>query len=231
LSAADALDQAAGQSSVAGDSFEWIAASVEAAGLAAEDAERKWNPFLDGLQKAPDIVDAVTAAFNELDEDLGQLDAFDDILDQFDRVAEAQKKAAEGGEAETRDYNREVRRLQGQIADFAQSLGNLPPKKLVEIEAAIRSGDIDILRATLDELTKDRWINVGVRGNPQQAFSSIGGTFSPTQATPIINNPNPAPTGGSTVDNRNITIIYPVGSTPTTQYIDSQTDYRRNGIR
>jgi methyl-accepting chemotaxis protein len=206
-----------------------LADSTRDVGDAASDAERQWNPFLDGLQKSPDIVDQVTAAFNGLDEDLGELDAFDDILDQFDRVEEAQKDAAEGGAAELRDYNREVRKLQGQLADFARGVENLPAKKLLEIEAAIRTGDLEALKTTLDDLTKDRFINVITRAAPQDAFSSLNASLNPATgtATPIFNNPS-GPSSSTVV---NQTIIYPVGSTPTLTYQNQLIDDRRNGAR
>lgn len=175
------------------------------------------------------VRDALDTAFGDLEGDLGALDLLDDIHDQFGEVQEAAEAMAEGGEDAARDYNREVRRLQGQLIDFLRTVENIPPDKQVEILAKIRTGDIATLEAVLDELTRDRFINIGFSGQTRQAFDAVNGVFTPGQApsAPIFTPAIPP----STIDARTINITYPIGSTPTTQFVDSQTDFRRNGIR
>lgn len=223
---ADLGDKAANSGPKIGD----MAGALEGARehLADLNQEFKDNALDEWAEAIQGVRDAIDDALGGLGDDLDELDTFDDITEAFEGIAEAQKNGKEG----TRDYNRAVRDLQRELLGLVETRDDLSANEKIEFAARIRQGDIDALKLVLDDLTKDRWINVGVRGDPQQAFSSIGGTFAPGQApTPIINGANPAPTGGGYVDNRNITIINPIGSTPTTTYIDTQTDFRRNGPR
>jgi hypothetical protein len=193
------------------------AAAVEDAGDAADDAAGKFNPLAEAVAA---VGEALDEAFSDFEEDINALDLLADIEEQFEEVADTSEKSA-------RDQQRDFRQLQSLIADYLQDLDGIPPDKKTEILAQIRSGDIETLRATLDELTKDRFISIGVTSPTQPGFESIGGTFSPTQATPIFNGVQSAiPSGPMTVINN-----YPIGSTPTTVYQDQQTYLRWNGPR
>jgi uncharacterized phage infection (PIP) family protein YhgE len=178
------------------------------------------------------VGDALDESFGSLEDDLGALDLLDDITDQFDKIAEAQKAATDP--QGVRDLNREVRRLQGLLLDYLRTVDDIPPDKVTEIIAQIRTGDIETLRATLDEITKDRFINIGIATKGIPLFNGANVNFNPAAGTiaPVINQtPTQAAIPSSPINNNNVTIIYPVGSTPTTQYIDGQIDLRRNGTR
>jgi hypothetical protein len=180
--------------------------------------------FEDGLRKAADTVNFLTSELGKLDEDLDTLDQLADIEEQFAKIAE--------GTDDIEDQQREVRRLTGMIADYVGTLDNIPTEKVSEIVAVLRSGDVERMRALLDDLTKDRFINIGITPAKQSAFESLNGRFSAGAApsAPIYTGVQSAIPSGY-VDNRNITVINPIGSTPTTQYIDGVTDARRNGTR
>jgi hypothetical protein len=115
------------------------------------------------------------------------------------------------------------------------SIDDIPPDKKVQIAADIQRGGVDELYRILGDLEKGVTVPVSFTTAPTPAFSSVNGVFVPGQApsTPIFNNPNPAPTGATSgyIDNSTTIINNPIGSTPTTQYIDGQTDFRRNGLR
>jgi hypothetical protein len=198
------------------------AAAIEATADEADEARTPFDILADAVQG---VRDALDEAFGDLEGDLGALDLFDDIQEQFEKVAEAAKEAndPEG----VRELNREVRRLQGQLLDYLRTVENIPPDKVTEIIAQIRTGDIETLRATLDELTKDRFINIGVN-TPTPAFTSVQALFAPGVApsAPTFNQasiPN--------YDMSTTIINYPIGSTPTTVNQDQQTYLRWNGPR
>lgn len=180
--------------------------------------------FAAGIQR---VKDAIDDAFGALDEDLDLLDLLDDIKDQFDAIAEAAKEAND--EEGVRNFNREIRTLQGQLLEMVRTRDDLSAKQQIEFVARIRQGDIDELHRVLDDLTKDRFINVITRAAPQDAFASLNTAvnFAAGTATPVFNGAS----GPVSTDARTIINYYPVGSTPTTVYQDQQTDFRRNGLR
>jgi hypothetical protein len=178
------------------------------------------------------VGDALDAAFGDLEDDLGALDLLDDITDQFDAVAEAQKNATDP--KGVRDLNREVRNLQGKLLDYLHTVDDIPPDKVTEIIAQIRTGDIETLQTVLDELTKDRFVNIGIATKGIPLFNGANVNFNPSAGTiaPTITPTQSAvPSGSMTTDARTIINNYPIGSTPTTQYIDGVIDVRRNGTR
>ena len=171
------------------------------------------------------VGDALDESFGDLEDDLGSLDLLDDIKDQFDAIAEAQDKATD--DKGVRDLNREIRRLQGQLLDYLRTVDDIPPDKVTEIIAQIRTGDIETLKQTLDDLTKDRFINIGIIGATNPGFTSSNFDFNPAAGTitPTFQGVQ------SAIPPSNVTIIYPVGTTPTTQFINGQIDTQRNGTR
>lgn len=180
------------------------------------------------------VGDAVNDAFSGVRDNLDMGDLLDDITDQFAEIADAQSKVAEDGEEGMRNYNRSVRDLQRQLLTLLDSIHGIPPDKKVAIAAEIQRGGVDELYRILGELEKGVVVPVSFSMPKIPAFSSVNGLFSPgsTPSGPIYNDPTAfaGKTSGYT-DARNITIINPIGSTPTTQYVDAQTDYRRNGYR
>jgi hypothetical protein len=179
---------------------------------------------------AQGVADALDAAFGGLEDDLGALDLLDDITDQFDTIAEAQKNATDP--KGVRDLNREVRRLQGQLLDYLGTVEDIPPDKVTEIIAQIRTGDIDTLKATLDELTRDRFINIGIASKGIPLFQSANGVFTPGAApsAPVFNGQTAIPSQPMTTDARTIINNFPVGSSPTSQFVDQQLYQTRNGV-
>jgi hypothetical protein len=105
-------------------------------------------------------------------------------------------------------------------------LENLPTEKVTEIIGVLRRGDVDEIRTLLDDLTKDRFVNITVVPK-QSAFESLNAAFSAgaVPSAPVFNQPNPAPSGNTVIN------YFPVGSTPTTTNQDLQTYYNRNGVR
>lgn len=173
--------------------------AAEALGLVAEAAQA--------------VGDAVDDAFSDFDDDLDQLDRLDDIEEDF-------KNLGETGEEGVRQIRREIGR-------FLRDLDDIPPDKKVEILAELRNADVEGLRRILDDLTKDRFINIGIAGATTPGFTSSNFDFNPQAGTitPTFQGVQPA------IPSQNITVIYPVGTTPTTQFVDNQIDVRRNGAR
>lgn len=162
------------------------------------------------------VGDALDDAFGDVEDDLGKLDLLDDIADQFDTIADKSDKS-------TRQQAADVRRLQSQLLDLLRTREDLKPDQVIEFITRIRSGDVDSLKQVLADLTKDLFVNVHINP-PTSGFTGSNVDFNPDGGRLL-------PTFNGVTDNRNITIIYPVGSTPTTQYIDGQIDQRRNGTR
>lgn len=229
LSVADALpgtfqEMAAAADAALGDIDESFADSTGSA----EDFGR-------AIQDMREKVDFLGDAFDGVRDNLDLQDLLDDITEQFGAVADAQNVMTENGEQGVRDYNREVRDLRRELLELVDSIDTIPASKKVEIIAAIERGGVDELYGILGDLAKGVTVPVSFSAQPIQAFKDLNAIFSggaaPSAPTFSQSNPAPATGGGGIVDNRQITIINPIGSTPTTQYIDQQTDYRRNGYR
>lgn len=189
--------------------------AVESSGDAADEAAGHFNVFEEGLQKAGDSVNFLTSELNKLDEDLRTVELLADIDEQFQNIAESAD-----------DQEGEIRTLVGMVADYVGTLENLPTEKVTEIISVLRRGDVDEIRTLLDDLTKDRFVNITVVPK-QSAFESLNAAFSAGVApsAPVFNQPNPAPAGNTVIN------YFPVGSTPTTTNQDLLTYYNRNGIR
>ncbi len=183
-----------------------------------------WNVFEDGLRKAEGTLNALDSALKDIRDSLDMEGQLDDITDQFEAVRVAAEEIGEGGEPAVRRYKEEVRRLRLQLLDLLEDLDSLSAKDKITLAAEIERGSIDDLFRSLGELSKGVTVPV-VFGTPQQAFSGVdvvvGSGFAPT---PIFNNLNPAP-----VNNSQTTIIYPVGTTPTTTFLDESLYRTRNG--
>lgn len=211
-----------------------LASGLDDVGSAAKDAGSDFNVFEDGLQKSADIVDFVTGKIDALRGMLDLTGQLDDINQGFADVAEAAKDATDPEGA--RKYRDEVRRLQGQLLDLVQSpqFKDLSEDKRVKIIAEIAQGNLESMNAALDDLTKDRFINLNLIAPKLAGFDSANGTFTPGAAPAAatfkgVSTPVPVPVGS--VDQRTIINNFPVGTTPTTQYIDATINQRRNGSR
>lgn len=177
------------------------------------DAEKAAEALGLVAEAAAAVGDAVDDAFADFDDDLDQLDRIDDIEKDF-------KNLGETGEEGVRQVRREIGR-------FLRDLDDIPPDKKVEILAELRNADIEGLRRILDDLTKDRFINIGIAGATNPGFTSGNVAFNPAAGTitPTFQGVQTA------IPSQNITVIYPVGTTPTTQFVNGQIDAQRNGTR
>jgi TP901 family phage tail tape measure protein len=230
-------DEAAGLAIVAAQAQEY-ARQLNAAGLAARDAADDTHDFGDAtevltglMKKSGDQVDFVTGKINDLRGVLDLTGQLDDIAQGFDDVQEAAKDATDPEGA--RKYRDEVRRLQGQLLDLVDQFKDLSQDKRVKIIAEIASGNLDTLRAALDDLTKDRFMNLTIVPKTIPLFQSANVTAAPGAApsAPIFNGQSATPSQPMTTDARTIINYFPVGTTPTTQYQNDQIDLRRNGPR
>lgn len=184
---------------------------------AIDDTTESVNKFEDGLQKAGDQVNFLTSELNKLDEDLRTVELLSDIDEQFQNIAESAD-----------DQEGEILRLVDLVKEYVRTLDGLSKEKVTEIVTVLRSGDVDRIRALYEELTKDLYVNISVVPK-QSAFESLNAVFSggaAPSAPSFQGVSSPAP-----VDLSTKIYNFPVGSTPTTQYIDGQTDLRRNGAR
>lgn len=213
--------------------FEDMERAVEGVNEAAADAAAEG---LAAFQQAiTDAQDAITGKFDEFRDTLDMQDLLSNIAEQVDAVNKAAEELGEGGETEARNYRGEVRRLQGQVVDLLETYDDLPPQKITEILTRISTGDVNEILRVIDELTKDRFIKVGVIvPDVNNAYDSINTRIGAGVSAPIFNNPNPAPSigtpGGGGVSAANIT-INTLTSSPARQYVDRQIDDRRNGVR
>jgi hypothetical protein len=182
------------------------------------DVADDFNVFEDGLRKAADTVDFLTSELTKLDEDLGELDALNRIEEQFARIADTD---------DLEDQQTEIRQLIGLVGDYVGELEDIPASRVTEIISVLRSGDVDRIRTLMDELTKDRFINVTVNP-PQQAFRDANAVFAPGAAPSAPTFSQPAIPN---YDMSTTIINYPVGTTPTTVNQDQQTYQRWNGPR
>lgn len=250
--ALEAVEEALASGDPAWDSYianqESALASAEGAPGTFEDMERAVEGVNEAAQNAADeglaafqqaitdAQDAITGKFDEFRDSLDMQDLLADIAEQVDAVNKAAEELGEGGEQEARNYRGEVRRLQGQVVDLLETYDDLPPQKITEILTRISQGDVNEILRVIDELTKDRFIKVGVIvPDVNNAYDSINTRIgNGTSPSPIFNNPNPAPSigtpAGGGVSAQSIT-INTLTSSPARQYVDRQIDDRRNGVR
>lgn len=214
--------------------FADMEAAVDGVGEAFEDAaDNGVDRFRTAIEEA---IDAINQKFTDFRDTLDMQDLMIDIAEQVDRVNKAASELGEGGETEARNYRREVGRLQGQVVDLLESYDDIPPQKITEILTRISQGDVDEILRVIDELTKDRFIRVGVVvPDVNNAYDSINTRIGNGAPAPIFNNPNPAPTapagGGGAVGTQSFVTINTLSSSPARQYVDRQIDDRRNGVR
>ncbi len=173
----------------------------------------------DSLVGMVDATDILATALDGLNEDLDEMDQLADITEQFEKLAE--------GTDDVVDQQGEVRRLVQLVSDYVRELDDIPREKVSEIVATLRSGDVDLIKALMDDLTKDRFINIGVNA-PKPAFSGVQAGFAAGVGgtAPTFTQPT-----ASTVYNPTIINNYPIGSTPTTVNQDQETYLRWNGPR
>lgn len=214
--------------------FADMEAGVGDLGQAFQDAaDNGVDKFRTAVEEA---IDAIKTKFSDFRDTLDMQDLMIDIAEQVDAVNEAAEKLGDGGEQEARDYRREVGRLQGQVVDLLETYEDIPPQKITEILTRISQGDVDEILRVIDELTKDRFIRVGVIvPDINNAYDSINTRIGNGAPGPIFNNPNPAPVsgtpGGGGTSAQSFVTINTLTSTPAKQYVDRQIDDRRNGVR
>lgn len=216
---------------------------AEAAAAVFDTAAEKLGDLDKGARRAADGLNSTTEALDHARTAIDDQEAALDYLDQLDDVAEAYEKI---GEAKTetektqalRDYQRELLRLQEMVYDLGERYDDLPAEKITQIEAAFRTGNLEEIEAALENLTRNRYITVGVAGSLagglNAAFNAAGASFSGgTVSGPIYSGSNPAPANNPvqqiTHDNSRITNIYPVGSTPQSVQTDIYIDQKRGG--
>ena len=190
----------------------------------AQEAEEAAGRFEAAMDR---VIGKLDEAFDRFDNALSVQDTLANIADGWDEIAEAEQAMLEGGEQERRDYERQVRDQRREVRNLVDELDNLPISKKISLLAEIDDASLGELQTIVSNLSAG--INVPVTFIPRSATEltsaqlSTGGIVNPTFAAPQQS----AIPGGTF----NVTNIYPVGSTPTTQYQDQQTDIRRNGIR
>jgi hypothetical protein len=207
-----------------------LARSTRETGDAADDAADDWNVFEDGLRKTVNTTTQLDEAINGLRDTIDLGSELDDISQGFADIEEARKDLVDGGDEAARRFRDQVRQQQGNLLDLLETFKDIPAEKRTRIVAEIAAGDLDSLNQALDDIVgKDRFVHVGlIMPNVQQAFSGVNVQVAPN-AIPSTNllNLNPAPSGA--VDNSQTTIIYPVGTTPTSVTIDQRLYQSRNG--
>ena len=194
--------------------------SILGAGEAAETAADGFNVFEDGLQRTFD-------ALGEIDDRLTQQDILANIADGWDDIAEAEEEAIEGGEAGRRDYERQVRDQRREVLRLVESIDRLPINKKIELSTQIETASLAELTAIVNGLAGG--ITVPVSFAPRAATETTPAMF--TGGGGGITNPTFQQAAIPSTSIANITNIFPVGTTTTSQYILEQTDARRNGTR
>lgn len=168
------------------------------------------------------VGDAVNGFLDDIEGRFRQQDILAEIAQGWEDIEESAKAAVTGGADERRAYERDVRDMRRRTLDLLESIQSIPPDRRIRLATEIETGNLQTLQNIILQL--EGGIVVPVSFSAQPGFTGVNGTFSPTQATPIINGVNNAIPPG------NITNIYPVGTTPTSAQQDLTTFYRRNGI-
>lgn len=184
-----------------------------------DDSTDSLDQFGDAIGELREKVDFLGDAFDEVRDNLDMEDLLDNITEQFGEVAEAKDQLAE---------DRALRDLKRQLLELTETVDGLTGQQRIEFITAIQRGGIDELYRILGDLTRGVTVPVSFTTQKRSAFESLNAVFSPTAAptAPTFSGVQSAP-----VDARTIINNYPVGTTPTTQYIDGVTDARRNGTR
>jgi len=121
--------------------------SIGILGEKARRAEGKMEELTDEVEAQEEQADRTAEAWQRLKDELELEDQVDALAQGFDDVAasavENYAAVADGSktaEQATRDYSGTVRDLKQRVIEFGESVGNLPPAKVVEINALIDQG-------------------------------------------------------------------------------------------
>lgn len=226
------LDELADRLDKTGDSADDAATGIDGYSQSLRDA----LPFTDKLAQS---VDALTSAFDAESLTLDYEDALARIEEGERRIAEAREEFGRGSEEESqaiRDQRRNVIRLNETVLELLETYEDIPFAKQTVIHAAMEAGDVAEVERLLAEITRDRFIRATVVPVKQNSFDSavIDIARGVAPSGPTYTNPNPAPTTTSTptvIDQSRTTIVYPVGTTPRSQRVNTDLDDRRNGYR
>lgn len=208
--------------------------AVDTFKTAAEDIPRALERALSAAEERTEefqtrVADAIQAVFDRVAEadqkvrDRLELEGLlDDIKEQFGEVNEAADKVAEDGEEGARRHREALRTLRTMLLDLVQDVDHLSANDKIRFTTEIERGSVDDLFRLLGELQQGVTVPVSFS---QPAPPSVTGSLAGFTGggAPVFNGVQSAIPAG------NVTIIYPVGSTPTTT-TQNQIDYiRRNG--
>lgn len=86
---------------------------------------------------------ALLGTFDDADALDAAVDAFDEVRTSAEEAYIAAASGAEDAEAQTREHERAVRDLTRGVIDYADELGNVPPRVVSEVVALINQGKFD----------------------------------------------------------------------------------------
>ena len=137
-------------------------------------------------ERATKATEALKAAYDAI---LGRIDdkqAWLDLQDGFDGVAQAVEDAntaiknhAKDAEEKLRDARQAVLAQEKQVAEYASTVLGLPPERVTEIIAMIDEGSIAQAEAILQRLTANRDINLYIVEHGGAGYGSITGSTTP----------------------------------------------------
>jgi hypothetical protein len=142
---------------------------------ATDRAKLSMSGLAGAIGGAADAADALTREWDGLKGSISDDQAWLDIQDSFDTIAEkgkeaweANKSGAADAEAKSRDYQRSLDTLKQQVIDYAREVLKLPPERVTKILADLDGASAAQVEAELKELTRLRYVGikaVNVGGN------------------------------------------------------------------
>jgi hypothetical protein len=160
------------------------------------------------------------AAYEDLHDELGDSRSYLDAQDGFDQVAAAAAAAytaavtgSADAEQAARDQQRAVLDLKGDVVDYAEAVGGIPPEQVTRILAMIDRGELAQAEAELAALERARTVSVGI------SKGAGWGTFPDWLAR------------GAPSTTTNVTINAPRGTRPADLIAAGEAYARRNGVR
>ena len=235
-------------------SWEGVTGAVEDGSRALDIGTGHLKDLERGADKAEDKVRRLDDAVRSLN---GELDAEQAAIDYNEALQEFAEKMYDG-EASTLDQYQALVDVKRAALDYVESLKGIPPDKKTAIVAAISAGDLQEVQRLLDELTKQRVVDIrasfsGNSGATKRAPSKGGQTPDGERASggpvrdggmylvgedgPELFSPG---SSGSIIPNRgsgrgsgsgNVTVILNAADKPVRQLWDEMaTEGRRRGI-
>jgi len=147
------------------DSLTKINVKLADGAIKAKDAGDEIEDLGDESEDTADKVSELTDEWSTLLGKLDMRDAFRNVEQSFDDVAAAAGTALEEKTPEAiRAAQEAFDDLYGDVADYIELLGDVPAEKQTEILVALDSGNLAEAKRLLDELARDRVVNVRVSG-------------------------------------------------------------------